>query len=83
MKKADVEIGAIYIAKVSDKLARVRITGESPYGGWNAVNQETGRAIHIRGAQRLRRKWVPKADGWPASVRPGSGQRDSARRQKQ
>jgi len=54
MKKAEIQIGRIYIAKVSQKLARVRITGESQYGGWDAVNVATERAIRIRGAQRLR-----------------------------
>jgi hypothetical protein len=60
MKKRDVQIGAQYIAKVSDKLTTVRITAESPYGGWDAVNTETGRQVRIRSAQRLRwRRSVP------------------------
>jgi hypothetical protein len=33
----------------------VRITSESPHGGWNAVNTTTGREIRIRSAARLRR----------------------------
>ena len=36
VKKADVKIGAVYLAKVSGKLAKVRITGESRFGGWDA-----------------------------------------------
>ena len=55
MKKNDVEIGAAYVAKVSGKLARVRIERESPYGGWEAVNVDTGRRVRIKSAQRLRR----------------------------
>ncbi|RMF84298.1 MAG: hypothetical protein D6744_03325 [Planctomycetota bacterium] len=54
MKKKDVEIGATYVAKVSGKLARVRIERESPYGGWDAKNVETGRRVRIKSAQRLR-----------------------------
>ena len=54
MKKADVQIGKAYTAKVSGQLSIVRITGVSPYGGWNATNIGTGRAVRIRGAQRLR-----------------------------
>jgi hypothetical protein len=36
-------------------LAKVRITGESPYGGWRGTNLATGREIRIRSAARLRR----------------------------
>jgi len=56
MKKRDVEIGGTYTAKVSGKLARVLVTGESPFGGWCAVNLDTKREVRIRGAQRLRRR---------------------------
>lgn len=55
MKKAEVEIGAVYIAKVSGKLARVQIIGITAYGGWYGLNLDTGRDVLIRGAQRLRR----------------------------
>lgn len=61
MKKNDVEIGAAYVAKVSGRLTRVRIAGISPHGGWNAVNVETGRAVRIRTAGRLRRALDGKA----------------------
>ncbi len=54
MKKSDVQIGQAYLAKVSGKLARVRIERESPYGGWEAVNAQTGRRVRIKSAQRLR-----------------------------
>jgi len=55
MKKQDVQTGSTYIAKVSGALAKVRITGTSPYGGWYAVNLATGRQIRVRSAARLRR----------------------------
>jgi len=55
MKKQDVEIGSIYIAKVSAVLTKVRITRQSPYGGWHGTNLATGREVRIRGAARLRR----------------------------
>jgi hypothetical protein len=41
MKKRDIKIGETYLAKVSGKLAPVRITNESIHGGWNAVNTTT------------------------------------------
>ena len=38
MKKADIKIGSVYRAKVSGRLADLRIDAESPYGGWDATN---------------------------------------------
>lgn len=61
MKAAQVRIGATYLAKVSNKVVKVRITGDNTYGGWNAVNLETGREVRIRGAQRLRSEVAPPA----------------------
>ena len=54
MKKNEVRVGGTYVAKVSDRLTTVRITGESRYGGWDAVNTKTGKAVRIKSAQRLR-----------------------------
>ena len=48
MKKAEVEIGGQYIAKVSNKLATVKIVSPSIYGGWNAVNVKTQREVRIK-----------------------------------
>ena len=55
MKKAEIQIGNTYIVKVSGVLAKVRITAESPYGGWRGTNLATGREVRIRSAARLRR----------------------------
>lgn len=54
MKKADIEIGGVYSAKVSGKLCPVKIMRESRFGGWDAKNTSTGRAVRIKSAQRLR-----------------------------
>jgi hypothetical protein len=64
MKKDQVTISGVYAAKVSGKVVPIRITGQSPYGGWDAVNTQTGRAVRIRGAGRLRRR----VDSAPVSV---------------
>lgn len=56
MKKAQVKIHGRYLAKVSGGLSVVKITGESPYGGWDATNETTGRSVRIRSAQRLRQE---------------------------
>ena len=53
MKKREVHIGGIYAAKVSERLVPVRIDRENPYGGWDATNLRSGRAVCIRSAQRL------------------------------
>lgn len=54
MKKSDVEIHGVYVAKVSGQLVTVRVDRESPYGGWNGTNLATGRTVRIRTAARLR-----------------------------
>lgn len=54
MRKAEVRVGGTYVAKVSGSLTHVRLTGESRYGGWDAVNCQTGRAVRIKSAARLR-----------------------------
>lgn len=55
MLKSQVEIGKVYVAKISGRLARVQIDGICFRGGWYATNLDTGRKIRIRGATKLRR----------------------------
>jgi len=59
MKKKDVEIGGRYVAKISNNLTTVRLTGECPYGGWDAVNEKTGKRVRIKTAAKLRRNVDP------------------------
>jgi hypothetical protein len=54
MKKHEVKVGGEFIAKVSGKLAHVRIDRENPHGGWDAMNLATKKAVRIKSAQRLR-----------------------------
>ena len=54
MRKNDVQIGSTYNIKVSGHVVPVRITRESPYGGWVGQNIKTGREVRIRTAGRLR-----------------------------
>jgi hypothetical protein len=42
------------VAKVSGKLAHIRIDRENPRGGWEATNMATQKSVHIKSAQRLR-----------------------------
>ena len=70
MQKHSVKIGTTYIVKVSDKLAKVRLTREHDRGGWYGINLATGREIRIRTAARLR-----------SEAKPAQGiSRDEARR---
>jgi len=54
MKKTDVKVGKCYAAKVSGKMATVRIDAENPRGGWDATNLRTNKKVRIRSPQRLR-----------------------------
>jgi len=54
MKKKDVKVGAMYVAKVSGSVSPIRLDAESPYGGWDGTNLDTGRKVRIKSAQRLR-----------------------------
>jgi len=55
MKASQVKIGEVYTVKVSGKLTDVRITGESQYGGWDGINEATGRGVRFKTAGRLRK----------------------------
>ena len=62
MKKKDIIIGETYIAKISGRLAQVRIDWEAELlGGWFALNLDTGHSVRIKTAARLR---------YPARVQP-------------
>jgi len=64
MKKNEVKIGERYLAKVSGSVSPVRLDAESPYGGWDGTNLDTGRQVRIKSAQRLRGEFNPyKEDG--------------------
>jgi len=54
MKKQDVKIGKHYAAKVSGRMATVRIDAENPHGGWDATNLRTRKKVRVKSAQRLR-----------------------------
>jgi len=54
MKKSEIKVGKHYAAKVSGKMATVRIDAENPRGGWDAMNLRTNKKVRIKSAQRLR-----------------------------
>lgn len=59
MLKKEIKVGSTYSAKISNKLARVRLV-ETARGGWNATNLDTGKPCHIKSAAKLRRCLDPK-----------------------
>ena len=79
MKKENIEIGAVYTAKVTGRIVPIQILAENPHGGWDGVNQSTNKRVHIKSAQRLRHRVpdskVPKEKSdtpQTAAVRPNS-----------
>ncbi len=60
--------------KVSGKIVPVRITGENASGGWDGVNQATGKVVRIKSPARLRSKVAEarpaKCDTPTGDVRP-------------
>ena len=63
MKKADVQIGGVYVVKVSGRLSPVKILRLNEYHAigvqtWTGRNLDTGREVTIRSAARLRREYI-------------------------
>ena len=69
MQKHNIKVGSTYIVKVSGTLAKVRLTRESPRGGWYGTNLATGREIRIRTAARLRSEVPPAQEISPDEAR--------------
>ena len=59
MKKSEVKTGKFYTAKVSNRMATIRIDAENPNGGWDATNITTRKKVRIKSAQRLRHETRP------------------------
>lgn len=74
MKKNEVKVGGLYVAKVSDKLVTVRIESSNTKGGWNATNTTTGKRIHIKSAQRLHGKAGKPTDAKAPTVAKTAGE---------
>lgn len=70
MKRNDVKVGGTYVAKVTGRLARIRIDAEEPNGGWSATNLETKRRVRIKSARRLRHEAESGTTDAPESPRP-------------
>ena len=56
MKKDEIKVGRHYTAKVSGRMATIRIDAVNPNGGWDATNITTSKKVRIKSAQRLRRE---------------------------
>ena len=76
MKKDEIKVGSHYSAKVSGRMATVRIDAENPRGGWDATNLRTGKKVRVKSAQRLRHETRGPDQGKPAKASP-SGKPES------
>ena len=66
MRRAGIDLGGRYIAIVQGQEVVMRVTADhcfrfGPDGkyrhlGWTAVNESTGRELHIKSAARLKRR---------------------------
>ena len=63
MKDRDVQIGGEYEAKVSGRLARVKVLRKGPHG-YECRNLETNRTITCKTAARLRPSLKAKQEAW-------------------
>lgn len=68
MKKNEVEIGGIYVAKISGKLTHVEIKHANlglrgEHRGWTTVNCNTNKKVFIRSAAKLRGAWKEPQPG--------------------
>jgi hypothetical protein len=63
MLKRDVQVGRVYVAKISNRLVPVQlIQAYRGYNGrtyWRALNLATGRTVRINSAAKLRREVDP------------------------
>jgi hypothetical protein len=64
VRRADVFLGGFFAARVSGKPTVVLLSSESVSGGWEGINQETGRPVRIRTAARLRYRVTRDGSGW-------------------
>lgn len=65
MRKTDIKIGGVYLAKIPGRFVPVRVVRAFPYTWmgvmWEALEAATGRTVHVRSAARLRSCVAPKA----------------------
>lgn len=67
MQASDVEIGAVYLMKMTDKETQVRIEREHEDGGWVGTNLNTNRSVRVKSAGELRSK-VKRPGNEPGTV---------------
>src|SRR5947209_982987 len=68
MKKQEIQIGSLYLAKVGARSVEVRIEGSLTKGGWNAKSVASGKPVRIKDAAKL--KPVKAAPEEPTEAAP-------------
>ena len=81
MRKDQVTVGGVYVAKISDKLTRVRIDGVSPHGGWDATNLGTNKKVRIKSPAKLRGPAAAKAQAATPDTTTAKGQVEFVKQQ--
>jgi hypothetical protein len=74
MTNDEVKIGRVYTVKIGKNTIGVRIMGQTPDGGYNAVNVNTDKIICIKSAQRLCGLYNPKAAAKTATAAQGGAE---------
>jgi hypothetical protein len=54
MKKSEVEIGGVYVAKIAGRIVQVQIDAVSRYGGWDGTNMQTNKKVRVQSPAVLR-----------------------------
>ena len=54
MKKSEVQLGATYLARISNRLVGVKVDSTSKHGGWDGTNLFTGKKVRIKSPAKLR-----------------------------
>ncbi|AQQ71406.1 hypothetical protein SMSP2_01780 [Limihaloglobus sulfuriphilus] len=65
MKKSEIKINGLYLAKVTNRTVAVKITGKHAKEGWEALNTATGKKVHIKTPERLEGPAEPEKNTEP------------------
>lgn len=67
MKVKDIEIGGVYLARVSHRIVPIRVVEVTEDGRgrrrWTCTNTRTGRTIVVKSSQRFRSRVMEESDG--------------------
>jgi hypothetical protein len=65
MKKSEIKVNGLYLAKVTNRTVAVKIISKHDTGGWEALNTATGKKVHIKTPERLLGSAEPENEAEP------------------